>query len=248
MFQYIHVLKATCFAMSCLATGLLQAQSPPNFTLGVVPAAPVAFDLIVAKLASGNPCSIDQNSIRIAQTGALIRVDVDAKGDCVPTGGPFGLDVMLGRLPPGAYMLAVFQPASVQVASAQFVVGNKTTVAPRPLVDYTDWWWALQESGWGLSVIQHNSDRIFAAWFVYDQARQPVWYTLQPGQWTSFGTYVGPVYRTTGPYYGGPFDQSQVGITLVGTATLSFSDFANGTFSYAVDGVTGTKQISRLPF
>ena len=117
-----------------------------------------------------------------------------------------------------------------------------------PLVDYTDHWWDPLESGWGISIDQHPSNRLFAVWFVYSQAGLPVWYTLQPGVWTSPTVYTGPVYKTTGPYFGGPFDSSLVSISLVGTATLSFTDYTTATFSYTVEGVSGSKPITRLPF
>lgn len=158
-------------------------------------------------------------------------------------------DVQLGQFPAGAYSVKVIYSAT-EVASAQFDVSPKSTAAGahRPLVNYSDLWATPQESGWGLSVHQHSSDLVFAAWYVYDQNKQPTWYTLQPGQWVTFKTYTGPVYKTKGPYWGGPFDQSTVTIAQVGTATLTFDNFASGTFSYTIEGVTGTKQIARLPY
>ncbi len=156
---------------------------------------------------------------------------------------------MLGQFPPGLYGVSV-NASNTLLAAGQFQVadGTDTKAGHHPLVDYTDLWWTVQESGWGLTITQHTSGRIFAAWYVYDQAKQPVWYTLQPGQWTTYNTYTGPVYKTTGPYFGGPFDQTKVSITQVGTAALSFGDYATGVFSYTVEGVTGTKAITRLPY
>lgn len=45
-----------------------------------------------------------------------------------------------------------------------------------------------------------------------------------------------------------PFDPTQVGITQVGTGTLTFTDYSTGSFSYTVEGVSGSKPITRLPF
>jgi hypothetical protein len=56
------------------------------------------------------------------------------------------------------------------------------------------------------------------------------------------------VYRTAGPYFGGPFNSSNVVVTKAGTAILSFLDYSHASFSYTVDGVTVTKNIEREPF
>jgi hypothetical protein len=152
---------------------------------------------------------------------------------------------------PGTYEVTIFAGTSTEMlGSATFTVTDTYPAKTGffPLVDYTDHWWNPQESGWGMSIHQHPSDRVFAIWFVYSQSGQPVWYTLQPGAWTSPTVYTGPVFKTTGPYFGGPFDPAQVGIAQVGTATLSFSDSNTGTFSYMVEGISGSKPITRLPF
>lgn len=249
MSRTVKVLRNLILATAISYWSALHAQLPPNFTVSVLPGAPGALDLIIARISASNPCSIDEGTFRIKQAGALVRVDVNTLANCVPTGGSVGFDVLLGKYPAGVYTVSVFQPEAVQVATTQFtVVDNSSKTMPHPLVDYSDWWWTVGESGWGLSIMQHTSDRIFAAWFVYDQAKQPVWYTLQPGQWLHFNMYVGPVYKTTGPYFGGPFDQTQVGITQVGTATLTFNDYMTGTFSYTVEGISGTKSITRLAY
>ena len=45
-----------------------------------------------------------------------------------------------------------------------------------------------------------------------------------------------------------PFDPSKVQRSTVGDATLTFSDANNGTFRYTVNGITQTKNITRLVF
>jgi hypothetical protein len=37
-------------------------------------------------------------------------------------------------------------------------------------------------------------------------------------------------------------------VTQVGNATITFTDANNGTFAYSVNGVFGTKVITRQPF
>jgi len=162
------------------------------------------------------------------------------------------LDVELGHFPKGFYSVVTGNgfPGTPTITNSFFVREHHAFDVPYafPIVDYSDHWWNPQESGWGLSITQHPSDRLFAVWFVYSQLGQPIWYTLQPGAWTSATLISGPVYKTTGPYLGAAFDPSQVGVTQVGTATLHFADSNSGTFSYTVDGITGSKPIVRLPF
>jgi hypothetical protein len=138
----------------------------------------------------------------------------------------------------------------VEVASTSFSVADSYSNRshPFPIVDHTDHWWNPQESGWGMSIMQHANGQLFAVWFVYNNANQAVWYTLQPGQWTDFKTFTGTVYKTTGPYFGGPFDPHQVGVTQAGSGTLSFDSPSTGTFTYTVDGVSASKTITRLQF
>jgi hypothetical protein len=161
-------------------------------------------------------------------------------------------DVELGRLPAGTYSVEVNGPDGS--ASTQFTVSDSpgNSFYPRniPAVNYSDIWWTPAEPGWGLTIEQGPTNLLFAVWFVYDTSGKATWYTLQSGEWTSssfYTVYTGPVYITTGPYFGGAFDPAQVGITQVGTGTLSFRDSGSGTFMYNIDGVAGTKTIARMP-
>ena len=117
-----------------------------------------------------------------------------------------------------------------------------------PSVDYTDLWWNPNESGWGLSLVQHPSRVIFGVWFTYEADGTRTWYVMPSGSWSAANTYSGPLYATGGPPFTAPFDPEVVEVRQVGTATLTFSSANNGTFAYSVDGVTGTKSITRQPF
>lgn len=116
-------------------------------------------------------------------------------------------------------------------------------------IDYSDLWWNANESGWGLNIVQHASRNIFAVWFTYGPGGKPAWYVIPGGTWTSATTFTAPMYSTSGPAASeATFDQSRVKTTLVGTATLTFSDASNATFAYTVNGVSGTKSITRQPY
>ena len=134
------------------------------------------------------------------------------------------------------------------LATLHFHVGDAPSLnLDVPLGDFSDLWWTPSESEWGMTIVEHASGNIFAAWFVYGADGKPIWYVLPGGSW-KIGTFSGDVYRTTGPYFGGAFNSSSVGATRAGTASLSFSDLSHGRLSYSVDGVTGTKAIEREVF
>jgi hypothetical protein len=117
-----------------------------------------------------------------------------------------------------------------------------------PSGDFTDLWWNANESGWGLSVVQHATRAIFAVWFTYGTDRKPTWYVLPSGTWISANVYSGTLYAVSGPPFSGAFDPSRVNTTPVGTGTLSFVDNNHGTWSYSVSGVQGSKSITRQPY
>ena len=114
--------------------------------------------------------------------------------------------------------------------------------------DYSDLWWNPAESGWGLNIVQHASRNIFAAWFTYGNDARPLWFTLPGGTWTSSNTFTGAVYSTTGPPANTAFDPARVRASQVGTATLTFSDANNATWAWSINGVSGTKAITRQPY
>jgi hypothetical protein len=118
-----------------------------------------------------------------------------------------------------------------------------------PATNYSDLWWNANESGWGLNIVQHTCNLVFAAWYVYASNGTPLWYTFTNGTWTSPTSYSGQVFATTGPpASSATFNGASVKVRQAGLATLTFSDSSNGIFSYTVDGVTGQKAITRQPF
>jgi lysyl endopeptidase len=119
-----------------------------------------------------------------------------------------------------------------------------------PNVDYTDLWWGGEsESGWGLTMSHHPSGKIFVVWYTYAADTKRTWFVMSDGTWTSPNTYTGPLYAPSGPGYNAvPWDASRVRVTPVGTGTLTFTDSGNGTWAYSVNGIAGTKAITRLPY
>lgn len=163
-------------------------------------------------------------------------------------------DVILGRLPQGAYTVQVLfrnllNVSDVFVGGLQFVVNDDffARSTAYPAYDYTDIWWNATEPGWGISIHVKN-DKLFAAWFVYDAAGKPIWYTLQAGRWESSSVYTGTVYITQSNPNAGIGPLSTVTITPVGTGTFTFSGTDRADFYYEVNALQNRKTIVRQVF
>jgi hypothetical protein len=134
------------------------------------------------------------------------------------------------------------------------VAGQTRTVAitrqplasgPAPAINYTDLWWNPNESGWGIAVTQQAST-VFLAWYVYDGSGKPTWYVATC---TMNATFCSDnLLRTTGPAFGPTFDSSQVHAFTAGTVSVNFTDANNAVLSYTVNGVSGSKLITRQLF
>ncbi|MET0682681.1 MAG: hypothetical protein ABWZ29_04990, partial [Casimicrobiaceae bacterium] len=123
----------------------------------------------------------------------------------------------------------------------------------RLATNYQDMWWAAGgvESGWGIN-FAHQGDILFATWFTYDftGASLPLSATLTR---VGANVYSGSLIRTAGPPFNAvPFNPGAVTHSVVGMATVTFTNGNAATLSYQVnDGsksVTQTKSITRQVF
>jgi CubicO group peptidase (beta-lactamase class C family) len=116
--------------------------------------------------------------------------------------------------------------------------------------NYGGLWWnapAGSESGWGIN-LSHQGDVIFATWFTYDVTGMARWYSMTASA-NDTGAFGGTLYKSTGPAFSAePFDPAHVVLSAVGNASLTFTDANNGTFSYSLDEVNQTKNITRQVF
>ena len=110
-------------------------------------------------------------------------------------------------------------------------------------------WWNAAESGWGLSLNQQG-DTLFGVWYSYAADGSPTWYVMPGGAWTAVDTYSGTLYRTasSGAYFGRPFDAASVVRTPAGHLSLRFLDANTAVMTYTLDGVSGTRQVTRQGF
>jgi hypothetical protein len=141
-----------------------------------------------------------------------------------------------------------------QIVPQLFATPVPTCTAGGPAgatANYQGLWWrspAGSEAGWGLN-IAHQGNTLFATWFTYDASRRGMWLVMSSGVLSGPSTYSGALFRTTGNAFGtSPWSSATVAVTMVGNASLAFSDAANGTFTYTVNGVTQSKPITRQQF
>ncbi|MEO7813041.1 MAG: hypothetical protein ABIR73_13475 [Usitatibacter sp.] len=110
------------------------------------------------------------------------------------------------------------------------------------------WWKDSSESGWGVNLTQQG-DVLFATWFTYDENGHGLWLVMSRGERVGDASYQGTLYRMRGPAFNAvPFDPARVAATPVGAASFSFTDAEHGLFRYTVNGVAGSKAITRQVF
>lgn len=115
------------------------------------------------------------------------------------------------------------------------------------------WWVGPAESGWGVSVLQHQ-DRLFNVWFVYDEQGRPTWFVQSGGAWIGGlgSAFEGPLYHPRGsPWHAYDASRFSVG-AQVGRGMMDFRGTESAwTSLYAattqwLEGFT--KPVVRQPF
>ena len=87
-----------------------------------------------------------------------------------------------------------------------------------------------------------------ATWNTFNASTTPTWFTLSTGSWTTGQSYTGVLHQTTGSFFANPYVPGQALDSVVGSATLSFTDANNGTLTYTVSGVSSSRAITRKAF
>ena len=136
-------------------------------------------------------------------------------------------------------LLMVLAAMSVSPMALSYTVDTSGTAA-------TGLWWNPSESGWGVT-LTHQYDVIFVTMFVYDSTGNPVWYVASNCAVSGAGC-TGTLYKVTGGSM--PTTTWNGGVTgaSVGTINLTFTNTNTGTMNYTINGVSGSKAISRQVF
>ena len=138
-----------------------------------------------------------------------------------------------------ALLAAMFVASTAVFATPQVTSGNELWIQPL-------------EPGWGLNLF-HQGDTMFASLFVYGPDGQPKWYTASDlrSPDTGITNFVtsGPLYESTGPWFGGPFNTSAVTRRQVGDMRISIGTLGVDLFlDYTIDGVKIHKDLKALAF
>jgi hypothetical protein len=119
----------------------------------------------------------------------------------------------------------VWPGGTIPIQRFDIVPGGSTTQQPASNPQ-TGFWWNPTESGRGFTIEVQNGVMWFAG-YMYDAQGNPVWYlansnitspTLFQGEWTQYAN---------GQALGGPYKGPIVSNSMVGAATIQFTDSAN---------------------
>jgi hypothetical protein len=117
--------------------------------------------------------------------------------------------------------------------------------------DYSDLWMTAGENGWGVALTQ-DQGMIFAAWYVYDNNGNPVWYTVSSCPLTgtaTAGSCTGNLYRVTGGSpLTAPWAAPKISLTDIGLVNFQFSDKDHAEMTYSIDGQLNSRKITRFRF
>jgi hypothetical protein len=112
-----------------------------------------------------------------------------------------------------------------------------TISMPAVAQNYTGAWFDPAQSGQGVTLLQQGND-LAGAWYLYDQSGNGMWVTFV-GELTGDSANV-ELFRFSGPALGQPWNELQVLANSVGNASLTFSSPAAASFSYTLDGISGS--------
>ncbi len=126
----------------------------------------------------------------------------------------------------------------------------RATAASRAgVTNLQDLWWNPSESGWGLN-LTHQDDTLFATLFTYGADGAGLWLVMSEGRRQADGSYLGDLYRTSGPVFNAqPFTPvAAADVRRVGTMRVRIINGETATLEYSVDNVGVTKSITRQVF
>lgn len=108
-------------------------------------------------------------------------------------------------------------------------------------------WSNANEPGWGMSITQHDTMN-FVVVYSYDPVGQPIWYAMPSCPLVGLNC-TGDIYSVTGgtqPTQS--WNGARLSVNRAGIGTLFFSDDANATYSFSMNGLTGSRSITKRAF
>lgn len=122
-----------------------------------------------------------------------------------------------------------------------------SAVATSANTDISDIWWNKNKSGNGTQIV-NTGTFAFATGYLYGQNLQPFWFSAELELGSGRGVaFSGPLYVTSGPYYGGPYDPATVTFRQAGTMTFTLTSVGSAELTYTIDGVAVSEPVERQP-
>jgi len=130
--------------------------------------------------------------------------------------------------------------ASSATALASFAIDTTGT-------SMTGLWGNQNESGWGTAITQEYG-MIFVTLYTYDASGNPVWYVASSCP-VAADRCAGTLYSVKGgSSLTDPWNGANKVVAEAGTLNLVFTDANTGTMTYTINGVSGSKAITRQIF
>ncbi|APV51248.1 hypothetical protein BWI17_17110 [Betaproteobacteria bacterium GR16-43] len=161
------------------------------------------------------------------------------QGYFVYTGLPYGTYPLGRQRSPDSVIVGAARPSAAPL---------RTTLSGN--------YFAEDENGSGLNLLQSASGQLFVGWFFYQAQRTatfnelaPAWYVSGGGTWISPTRFTTILYETRGTAYNKPFVASDLNVGAVGILTLDVIDANTIDMDVTlVSGVRKQKRLSRLLF
>lgn len=232
------------FAIRLALPWLLAPLLAHAVLLESVPANPKPFEPVFIRITPDHPGHY-YFSPKVRMEGGTLVVSANFVID-LPASKPQVALAYAGRLPAGTYPVRAENlplPPQLTITVAGASAEN---------IEFSGHWWNPAEPGWGLSLSRGPSGALFAAWFTYDAAGMPDWYTVEPGL-PAFpasgagGGYEGPILRASVPRNFAGLDYSRFSQAPIGTASIFLTSPDSILFVTTIDGKRTERTLVRLP-
>lgn len=231
-------------------TGLWWKQDEPGWGMALTQQRSTIFVTWYSYGEAGNPtwyamssCAVAGNAcegeIYRVRGGTPLTVPWNGAGRVVTTVGR-------GRLEFSDENTGAFS-FTVDGRAARREIARQVFAPPGATTAYSGLWWNAAEPGWGIAVTRQG-DIVFATTYSYDSSGEPVWHAA-PRCVLAGSACSGELYRVTGgsaPWLA--WAGSDRVVSQVGTLGLAFSGAEEATLSYTIDGLPGTKPLTRQRF
>lgn len=209
--------------------------------LWIAPAIAQGWRVLPPAPTAGEPFVVQYEAHTASSPAWVHRASVEVQGSVVtytviPTDGGFSVpgfyraSSVVPGLAAGQYELRLRTPVPaglLETPLGTFAVGTSTGEASPRFANLSGNWFAPEEAGWGLNVIQGDSGKLFAVWLGYQpdsgsQSQASTWLVMSDGSWLAPEHFRGILYETRGTSMARPFDRSQLVVTPAGYASLQF--------------------------